>query len=173
MKNVVFPEGIGFNCKKCGRCCREQPGDTTPEEQRLIEEKGFSNFLDKADGTGLRFIKRKADGSCFFLKKDNTCLIYEIRPAICRIVPFFLTDFDHVKNIIEVNLITGTRCEGVHGGKNSSAEEMGKAGQEIVSWMIERMAKYQELPATDERVLSAIRILIMGHRVRFGISCLS
>jgi Fe-S-cluster containining protein len=103
-ENVVFPDGRGFRCKNCGACCKQQPADTTPAEQKQIEEKGFTDFLEAPDRTGLRFIKRKKDGSCLFLTEDNKCAVYEVRPTICKITPFFVTDYDYEKNIIKVDV---------------------------------------------------------------------
>ena len=61
-ENVVFPDGIGFKCKHCGFCCRYIPGDVNAEEQRKIEAKGFTDFSETPDITGLRLIRRKNNG---------------------------------------------------------------------------------------------------------------
>jgi Fe-S-cluster containining protein len=161
-ENVVFPDSVGFQCKNCGFCCREQPADTNAKEQQRIEAKGFKDFLEDPDGTGLRFIRRKKDGSCFFLTEDNKCMIYEVRPEICKIVPFIVTDWDYERNRIEVDLSPQCGCKGIFDGETLSIEEIGKAAQTFVQEMLEMTAKFSGLPITDKEVLSKTRILIMG-----------
>ncbi|PIR05663.1 hypothetical protein COV56_01635 [Candidatus Kuenenbacteria bacterium CG11_big_fil_rev_8_21_14_0_20_37_9] len=34
-------------------------------------------------------LKRKKDGSCFFLSKMGHCTIYKVRPLICQVFPFW------------------------------------------------------------------------------------
>ena len=46
-----------------------QPPDVDKIEQKRIEEKGFKHFLATPDETGIRWIRRKNDDSCFFLTK--------------------------------------------------------------------------------------------------------
>ena len=89
-------------------------------------------------------------------------MIYEVRPAICRIVPFFITDFDYEQNVIEVDLSPECECLGVNTYENLPLEEMGKTAQSIVEDMILRMASKHGLPPTDRKVLSLARIWIMG-----------
>ena len=74
-----------------------QPPDVNTAEQKQIEAKGFTDFLDRPDKTGIAWIRRKKDGSCFFLTKNNKCAIYEVRPAVCRLEPFTITDYDYEK----------------------------------------------------------------------------
>jgi Fe-S-cluster containining protein len=58
-----------FECTKCAGCC---------------SNKNISHF--NLDYWGL---KEGENGSCSFLKEDNTCGIYEKRPLICRIEKMF------------------------------------------------------------------------------------
>lgn len=124
-ENVTFPDSVGFRCRKCGLCCREQPADLNEKEQQKIESKGFTGFSVEADGIEGPFIRRKKDGSCFFLTKDNECMIYEIRPAGCRIQPFTITDWDYEKNTIELDLPVDSKCKGIFEGGALPIEEMG------------------------------------------------
>lgn len=48
-----------FQCSKCGACCR------------------------RAGLFGL--MPSREDGACIHLAEDNTCMIYETRPEICRV----------------------------------------------------------------------------------------
>ncbi len=81
-----------------------QPPDVNKAEQKQIEAKGFKDFLERPDETGIDWIRRKKDNSCFFLTKNNTCAIYEVRPAICKLEPFTIVDYDYEKNLIELEL---------------------------------------------------------------------
>ena len=162
-ENVKFLDLVGFRCQKCGLCCREQPADLSAKEQQRIEAKGFKNFLGEIDGIeDIRFIRRKKDGSCLFLAKDNQCMIYEIRPATCRLQPFTITDWDYERNIIEVELPTECNCKGICEGEILPIEEIGRAAQTIVQDLLEITAKFVGLPTTDKITLSKTRILIMG-----------
>lgn len=60
-----------FLCTMCGACCR------------------------KASEIGL---PHKEDGSCVFLKKDNTCKIYTKRPLLCNVEKMYET-YDNKMNI--------------------------------------------------------------------------
>jgi Fe-S-cluster containining protein len=163
-ENVQLPDSVGFRCKKCGICCREQPADLIAEEQLKIEEKGFKHFLGDPDEVVdyIRFIRRKKDGSCFFLGKDDECSIYEIRPATCRIQPFTITDWDYDNNVIEVDLPADFHCTGIMAKGTLPVEELARAAQTIVQDLQKTVAKVLGLPITDKKVLSDTRILIMG-----------
>lgn len=160
-ENVTFPNSLGFRCKKCGLCCREQPADLSEKEQQQIEAKGFTGFSVEADGTEGPFIRRKKDGSCFFLTKHNECRIYDVRPSGCRVQPFTIADWDYEKNTIEMDLPAECKCKGILEGGTLSMEEIGRAAQTILQNMLEIAAKSLGLPITDKRVASKTRITIM------------
>lgn len=161
-ENVIFPDSVGFRCRKCGLCCREQPADLSEKEQQQIEAKGFTGFSVEADeGIEGPFIRRKKDRSCFFLTKDNECRIYEIRPSGCRIQPFIITDWDYEKNTIEMDLPAECKCKGILEGGTLPIEEMGRAAQTILQKMLEIEAELLGLPITDKRVASETRMTIM------------
>lgn len=86
----------GFSCKLCGSCCRERAIMLYDEDVERIESSGFSGFYERASDlelylTGAPYrMKLKEDGSCFFLRSDNKCSIYEIRPDTCRRYPFII-----------------------------------------------------------------------------------
>ena len=56
---------MGFECKRCGRCC------LNPRSVGLL---GF----DFPYGV-------KADGRCEMLTDDNLCMVYEDRPVTCNL----------------------------------------------------------------------------------------
>ena len=166
-ENVVFPDSVGFRCRNCGVCCRVQPPDVNVAEQKLIEAKGFTGFLDRADEAGIRWIRRKKDGSCFFLKKNDECAIYDVRPAICRLEPFTLMDYDYERNKIELelNFPAACGCEGIFDGDALPVEVIGRAAQAVVQKILALTAKDMGLLETDKRVVSEARARILRRRI--------
>jgi Fe-S-cluster containining protein len=162
-QNVIFPDSVGFRCKNCGVCCRLQPPDVNAAEQKQIEAKGFRDFLEPSDGTGISWIRRKQDGSCFFLTKDNKCAVYSARPAICRLEPFTIKDYDYQRNKIEVelNFPVSCGCEGVLEGEKLPLEVIGKAAQMVVQKILTTTARDLKLPVTDKKVASEARSRIL------------
>jgi len=140
-----------------------QPPDVSKIEQKQIEAKGFSGFLDRKDETGIRWIRRQKNGSCFFLTKDNKCAIYSVRPAICRLDPFTIVDYDYERNRIEValNFPSSCSCEGVSDEGVLPMEEIGKAAQVIVRKILALTAKDLGQPPTDPRVACETRSRIL------------
>jgi Fe-S-cluster containining protein len=160
-ENVVFPDGVGFDCKGCGRCCKEQPADVTSEERQHIENKGITDFLDENDLSEPRLIRSRKDGGCFFLTPANQCSIHEVKPAICHIVPFLVIDWDYTKNLIEVDLPADCDCPGVNGTGQLPYEAIGRAAQKYVFDTQKTIAQQEKLPLNDPVVLSKTRQLII------------
>jgi Fe-S-cluster containining protein len=167
VENVDFPDGIAFKCKQCGSCCRFIPGDVNAEEKRLIEAKGFVGFLGAPDSTGRTLIRRKKDGSCFFLTGKNKCAIYDVRPMICRIGPFQVKDWDYKNNVITVETRLDLACPGIHAGSEPASQDAVKAAQGYVREMVELTAKVEKLPITAEEVASIARKHIITNTVPF------
>lgn len=157
-ENVIFPDGVGFRCKGCGRCCKEQPADVTNEERQRIEEsKGITNFLDENDLTEPRLIRNRKEGGCFFLTPTNQCIIHEVKPAICDIVPFVVTDWDYTKNLIEVDLPANCACPGVNNTNQLPLGTITKAAQTYVRDVQKATAQQEQLPLNNQVVLSKTR----------------
>jgi hypothetical protein len=143
-----------------------QPPDVNKAEQKKIEAKGFTDFLESPDETGIRWIRRKKDGSCFFLK-NNKCEIYEVMPAVCRLEPFTVVDYDYEKNRIELelNFPFACCCIGVCDEEALPVEEIGKAAQILVQKILALTAKDLNLPITDKRVYSETRSRLLRRSV--------
>ena len=135
-----------------------QPPDVNKAEQKQIEAKGFKDFLEPPDETGIRWIRRKKDNSCFF-HTNNKCAIYEVRPAVCRLEPFTITDYDYEKNRIELelNFPFSACCIGTLEEKTLPVEEIGKAAQTLVQKILALTAKDLNLPITDKKVHAETR----------------
>lgn len=145
-----------------------QPPDVNKTEQKQIEAKGFKDFLERPDETGIAWIRRKKDDSCFFLTKNNKCAIYEVRPAVCRLEPFTIVDYDYEQNRIELelNFPFSSCCIGAcEEEKTVPVEEIGKAAQILVQKILALTAKDLNLPITDKSVKSETRSRLLRRNV--------
>ena len=114
MKPKVIGSRIPFRCTLCGECCRvywvpvtlgdirriyaatgRDPGEflaTFPVEQ--AEQWDSPIFLLRSGGAVRRYylvLRKRADGSCIFLKTrrgDAICAVHSARPLTCRFYPF-------------------------------------------------------------------------------------
>ncbi|MEM2104976.1 MAG: YkgJ family cysteine cluster protein [Candidatus Bathyarchaeia archaeon] len=94
-----YPKRVRFVCERCAICC----GDTEErvrqvlllkiEAERISRDisKNIGGFAEKIEGSEpyAYRMKKTEEGKCVFLK-DNLCMIYEVRPLICRFYPFQL-----------------------------------------------------------------------------------
>ena len=153
-ENVIFPDSIGFLCRKCGICCRDQPPDISFKEQQRIQNAGYENFMQEPSIPNNRIIRRNKDGSCFFFTEQNTCKINSIKPSICIIEPFIIADFDCNSNkiFLELNPLAINNCKGILTGENVAIAEIGKAAQSIVKDVLEIVGKKMGLPVSDKKV---------------------
>jgi Fe-S-cluster containining protein len=136
-----------------------QPPDVDLIEQKRIEDKGFKDFLEEPDETGIQWIKRKEDDSCWFLTKDNKCQIYDVRPAVCRLEPFTIVDYDYENNTVELapNFPFCEACSGFSEDGKVERAELVKAVQVLIGKILDLTADDMELPATDKRVHTETR----------------
>jgi Fe-S-cluster containining protein len=147
-----------------------QPPDVDENERKDIETKGFKDFLAPPDQTGIMWIRRKKDDSCFFLTKDNKCAIYEVRPSACRIEPFTIMDYDYQNNQIELqlNFPFSLCCIGVSKEETLNPEEITKASQILVQKILALTAKDLDLPVTDKRVHAETRSRLLRRVVEMA-----
>jgi Fe-S-cluster containining protein len=153
-ENVVFPDSIGFQCRGCSVCCRNQPPDINFKEQQKIEAKGFMNFLENPKDPNNRNIRRSKDGSCFFLTDENKCKIQAEKPLICILEPFVITDFDYRTNriFLSLNPLAAKNCKGIFSGDIIALKEIANAAQTIIKECSEIIAQKTGLPVTDKKV---------------------
>jgi Fe-S-cluster containining protein len=144
-----------------------QPPDVNKAEQKQIETRGFKDFLERPDGSGISWIRRKNDDSCFFLTKNNKCAIYEVRPAICRLEPFTIVDYDYESGKIELelNFPFSSCCVGTCEEAAVSFEEIAKAAQILVQKILVLTAKDLDLPVSDKKVKSETRSRLLRRTV--------
>lgn len=90
--NDVLTNGIP--CEKCGRCCREIE-QIAMTDSDLIQLADHLKMSEDAVIKKYKIKERVVEGSfefylpapCPFVKKDNSCSIYPIRPKNCKIYP--------------------------------------------------------------------------------------
>jgi len=155
-ENVIFPNSVGFHCKKCGVCCRDQPPDINSKEQQRIEAAGYKNFMQNPSDVNNRNIRRNSDGSCFFFTKENACRIDSIKPSICILEPFIITDIDLKTNeiFLGLNPLALKECKGISEMESSDVEEIAKAAQSIIRDLSEIIVEKTGFSITDKRVAS-------------------
>jgi len=143
-----------------------QPPDISKTEQKQLEQRGYKDFFERPDETGIYWVRRKNDDSCFFLGKNNKCEIYELRPAICRLEPFTIVDFDYEKNSIELelNFPFSSCCPGIC-EKETPTVEIAEAAQILVQRILALTAKDLNLLVTDKRVYAETRSRLLRRNV--------
>jgi Fe-S-cluster containining protein len=95
-----YPLAVRFRCVKCGICCGDTKEkirhtlvlSTEAERIALATSRSISAFAmrveDKAPYS-YEMKKTAENGKCVFLE-NNRCIIYSLRPLICRFYPFEL-----------------------------------------------------------------------------------
>ncbi|GAA0282713.1 YkgJ family cysteine cluster protein [Halobacterium noricense] len=102
-------ETIGFECTRCGACCKSEDDDphtatVFPDEVRELEDATERDWREIArpmpygldeDGTGETFewaLQTAACGDCTFYEEDEdgtgACTVHDSRPLICETYPF-------------------------------------------------------------------------------------
>lgn len=118
--DLVYPKNVRFHCTRCAFCC----GDTLKRIRHVLlvreEAEALSAavnepvrvFAVKVVGQG-RFVyeMKKAEGRCVFLH-EKRCLVYGVRPLVCRFYPFSLSTAKSGRHRFQVTL----ECPGVGSG---------------------------------------------------------
>lgn len=116
-----YPAGLGWVCTHCGRCCMDAEGWDRrvlllEKDVTRLEEAGEQGFHEQTDGGRFVAVMKKEDGRCVFLE-ENGCMVYENRPLLCRMYPFYVERQGDVY-VIGVD----TACPGVGGGEGLAEE---------------------------------------------------
>lgn len=88
-------------CSKCGKCCTNI---LLLEDQEIKRIKKFIRENDIKCNNKNSIMLASSEGyidRCPFLSNDNLCMIYEMRPQICR--DFKCSTFCDLKNTTETN----------------------------------------------------------------------
>ncbi len=123
-----YSEGLHFECTRCSRCCRFEPGYVFLSRSEITKIANFlrmdrKEFLKiycrrvSIDGGVKISLKEKENYDCIFWNKGE-CSIYSERPLQCRAFPFwktFLVSKESWENLEK-------SCPGVNRGKLYSKE---------------------------------------------------
>lgn len=134
-------EAIGFECTRCGACCKGHGDDHTatlsPDEVRALTGPD-QEWRDVArpvpfgleDGSGETFewaLQTDTCGDCRFYddgEEVGTCTVYEDRPRICRTYPFSIdvTGSEPMGAVVDRDgAVRAHECEGL--GRDISRED--------------------------------------------------
>ena len=104
-----------IDCLQCANCCKNySPRFKTPDIKRIsrhlkMKEGDFIETYLQLDDEGDYVVKTKP---CPFLRADNYCSIYEVRPSDCHRFPY--TDEDVIIKRQALTLKNSTFCPIVH-----------------------------------------------------------
>jgi hypothetical protein len=123
--DLWFARGVQFECVRCGKCCRGEPGYVwvTTEEiaamaARLkISREKFIRWNVRREGLRLSLKERKG-GDCILW--HGQCTVYEARPRQCRAFPFWKEAL-HAKRVFDA---LHRDCPGVGRGKFYTCEDI-------------------------------------------------
>ncbi len=138
-------EAIGFECTRCGACCKSEDDDphtatVFPDEVRELEDATDRDWREIArpmpygldeDGTGETFewaLQTAACGDCTFYEEDEdgtgACTVHDSRPLICETYPFSValggTSQPMGEAVDESGMVRAHECEGL--GRDISRE---------------------------------------------------
>jgi uncharacterized protein len=87
----TFAEGLRFSCTRCGACCKHV-GQGIGLVQSDLKRLG----IEGVDCTKVKhpvFAGRitSSSGSCYLLTDSSECKIYQDRPLVCRLYPFYIS----------------------------------------------------------------------------------
>ena len=114
-----YPADICFGCSKCGLCC----GDTQQKKRHVLllksdaeriaaqTKREIGTFTDEIEDKApyvYEMQKKPGDGKCLFLQ-GNECVVYVVRPLICRFYPFELSTKEEGVYVFRVT----DECSGV------------------------------------------------------------
>ena len=94
---VWYADGLAFECRRCGECCRGVPGNvwvnpaeilTLAKHYRLSEETFRERFTKLHLWRGIRLIEQ-VNHDCIFFDAFRGCVVYRLRPRQCHSWPFW------------------------------------------------------------------------------------
>lgn len=95
-KSELLPAPPEFKCRRCGGCCRIPGYVRITQEERLriadylkMTQECFLELctIPTIDRPGALSLGENPDGSCLFLRPDNSCDIEPVKPRQCQTFP--------------------------------------------------------------------------------------
>lgn len=130
MGDCFYREGLRFECTRCSRCCRFDPGFvflSYHDLDRLQKKTGMERaaFLEKycravyVNGVYRLSLKEKDNYDCIFWR-DGGCTVYDARPLQCSTYPFWE---DNLRDAESWNRLEES-CPGINKGQLHPREEI-------------------------------------------------
>lgn len=122
-----FPDGLAFECTRCGACCTGAPGYVWVDAAEIAALAAFRG--ESLDQFSRQFVRRVGDrlslverpgGDCIFWDKTAGCTVYPARPTQCRTWPFWP---ENIETREDWEHVTGV-CPGSGSGRVFSVEEV-------------------------------------------------
>ena len=99
MKDPFYSKGLRFECQRCSRCCRQEPGFVYLSENDcralslslgITQEDFIRSYCRTVQGAAglLISLLEKDNYDCIFWESGG-CAVYEHRPFQCRSYPFW------------------------------------------------------------------------------------
>ena len=130
MNSPFYKKGLCFQCTRCSKCCRFDPGYVFLSKKDLITLSSFfkiskNDFLKKYCKTvNLGITNRislieKENSDCIFWDNGG-CTVYEQRPLQCKLYPFWSSALSTSEDWEAL----GKNCPGINHGKRYTLEEI-------------------------------------------------
>ncbi|MFQ5714073.1 MAG: YkgJ family cysteine cluster protein [Candidatus Scalinduaceae bacterium] len=95
-----YKDGLRFECQRCGRCCRGEPGMVWMDKKEIRET---SSFLGITQDIFAKLYLRIVSGRFSLLEHNNGdcvmyddgCKIYSVRPSQCKTFPFWKSNLEN------------------------------------------------------------------------------
>ncbi len=130
MKDSFYLSGLRFECQKCSRCCRHDPGYVYLSENdihilssyfKMPRDRFIETYCRTVQHTGELYVslKEKDNYDCIFWE-SGACTVYPVRPFQCRSYPFwsnYLASEDAWNE-------TAKSCPGINRGRLYTFEEI-------------------------------------------------
>ncbi len=120
-----FKEGLKFECQRCGRCCRGEPGVVWVNMNEIEKIAAFMGISREAFAKNyLRSFNERyslveyGGGDCIMY--DNGCKIYDVRPCQCRTFPFWGSNLEDRSEWEKLK----KTCPGIDKGKLHKLEDI-------------------------------------------------
>ncbi len=109
----------------------------------------------------------KTTTAVFSWVKTINVQVYEVRPAVCRLEPFTIADYDYENNKIELelNFPFSSCCPGICEKETLPVKEVAEAAQILIQKILELTAKDLDLQVTDKRVRAETRSRLLRRSV--------
>jgi Fe-S-cluster containining protein len=131
MRSMSFyRSGLRFECARCSRCCRHDPGFvflSNQDLERILEGLSIDReaFIERycvwvpTEGGSNLSLAERPDYDCIFWREGG-CRIYDFRPVQCRSFPFWPS---HLSSQADWKNLRG-QCTGIDKGSLHTAEEI-------------------------------------------------